>query len=67
MQRTNLPAQFTVCVCNNHFQFHSMNKSSLLYVHQTHSAQGEGLSRSPGNSGRAALEEEFSSEEEAEL
>lgn len=55
----------------NHMQFHSINKSSLLHVHvyvrQTHSAQGEGLSLSPGKRGRAALEEEFSSEEEAEL
>ncbi len=33
----------------------------------THSVEGEGLSLSPANRGRAALEEEFSSEEEAEL
>lgn len=33
----------------------------------THSVEGEGLSRSPANRGRAALEEEFSSEEETEL
>ena len=34
---------------------------------RTYSELGVGLSLSPANRGRAALEEEFSSEEEAEL
>lgn len=34
---------------------------------KTYSVLGVGLSLSPANRGRAALEEEFSSEDEAEL
>lgn len=62
-------AYIKLAIHNPQCKYSFLIYSTLLNVNVclTHSAQGEGLSRSPGSSGRAALEEEFSSDEEAEL